>query len=689
MNYIKIEYDRLHIIDKKNIDYKLIIEELVKDELSVFYIVDKGHVVSAIDKYDVIYGREPSLKKEYIFNFSEYPSSKQIHDILKKYLFKKIVVFVDNKLICEYRNLEYGYFPRQIYRNYMALRCLWYFKQDFKRYLVDNGYREIIIISCWDIRLCFSTLFPDIKVSLMEDLKDIVYHDDTLILDFKYGEDYYRFLDGNHLDKLKNFFLIAETIVLKIFQKYCISNNVKYAFVQGPIKDKLTCLSEIEKKNFNDNRTLNDLLCDDTMIKVISSDSDDYEYLRRRLLGATYVLNNGFSLIESNFSSKYLNIKEGIRKTIPCVEEQENSIHIFGPCITNGYMVSDKNTIASYLQRIILDCKVYNHGTNNGQFLLCDVINALNTAVRAGDYFIFILESDPILEHVGIHVHNSTNMFNEKKNKNFFYDCPAHCNKYANQLLAEYIYNIINLKKYTYKTKKESFFDKFATNVYNFEHYDVTNPDLCSFYIRYSPLKEKLKKYKKIGGILAHAAPFTNGHKYLVETALKEMEAVVFFVMGDYLHSLSVMDRVEMAKINLMEYANVYVVPIESFAISATYFPAYASRNNELYSENNLLMYTGEMVDKYVFGYFGIKHRFLGEEEPGSFTDRYNSLVKKAAALQGIKVYVIPRSLDAKGKVISATSFRNVSEFDNYNDVKDILSYETFSYIKDNDIVFF
>ena len=64
-------------------------------------------------------------------------------------------------------------------------------------------------------------------------------------------------------------------------------------------------------------------------------------------------------------------------------------------------------------------------------------------------------------------------------------------------------------------------------------------------------------------------------------------------------------------------------------------------------------------------------------------------MVKKAAALQGIKVYVIPRSLDAKGKVISATSFRNISEFDNYNDVKDILSYETFSYIKDNDIVFF
>ena len=64
---------------------------------------------------------------------------------------------------------------------------------------MDNGYREIIIISCWDIRLCFSTLFPDIKVSLMEDLKDIVYHDDTLILDFKYGEDYYRFLDGNQI----------------------------------------------------------------------------------------------------------------------------------------------------------------------------------------------------------------------------------------------------------------------------------------------------------------------------------------------------------------------------------------------------------------------------------------------------------------------------------------------------------
>ena len=122
--------------------------------------------------------------------------------------------------------------------------------------------------------------------------------------------------------------------------KYCSIYSIE---IQVPVDlDDIT--DELEESfDFKFNFKNNDWNSDD----YADSDSDDYEYLRRRLLGATYVLNNGFSLIESNFSSKYLNIKEGIRKTSPCVEEQDNSIHIFGPCITPGYMVSDKNTIAS------------------------------------------------------------------------------------------------------------------------------------------------------------------------------------------------------------------------------------------------------------------------------------------------------------------------------------------------------
>lgn len=253
--------------------------------------------------------------------------------------------------------------------------------------------------------------------------------------------------------------------------------------------------------------------------------------------------------------------------------------------------------------------------------------------------------------------------------------------------MAEYLFSLRNEERVVYGAKEKTYFELKGIDIFQFEDYDVVNPNLLSFYLRYSALKRTLNRYEKIGGMLIHAAPFTKGHKYLIDTALLEMDAVVVFVMADYFHSLSVLDRVEIVRENMNAYSNVYVVPIEPFAILSSYFPAYMYRDNKMFESNKTLKFTGEMVDKYTFSYFGIKYRFLGEEESGSFTDKYNDLVSEEAPKHGITVSIIKRKLDDHGAVISAGTARRAIVDKDVNTMKRILPDETINYIIKNDVV--
>lgn len=692
MNYIKVLQKDLCFLEKGKYEYRELIERLILDELTVFYIKENDKVVGVLDKADIILQKAPSMDKEYIRVFDTMPSSKKIQKILKSGMYKKLVVFVGKDIICEYRNLEYGYFPRQIYRNYFALRYIEIFKNQFSDSLKSRNIKKIYVLSETDLTNYLCREIQGIEFVWYKEYAVIPTDEKIIIWDFKYGKDYYSYMPEAIVEQLQNFYFVAERIVFEVFQEYCRINNLNYYFVKGPVYEELDCLSEFEKNNFENAKTLQELLEDRDTIKRIASDESDLEYLERRLLSATIALNNGFSIIESDIAVEHLHIRRGIRKTVPVIENYVSSMHLYGPCISSGYMVSDEHTIESYLQEQYLHqkkkIKVFNHGTNNGQVLLCDVINALNTPAKAGDTFVFIYEKDPILGELEIPIYDMNPIFNQRKSRDeiFFYDCPAHCNKAANSLMAEYLFTLTKMEEIA-SIEEKDYFEQKKIDVYKFDCYDVVNPNLQSFYLRYAELKKELSKYDKIGGMLIHAAPFTKGHKYLIETALCEMDAVVVFVMADYFHSLSVLDRVEIARANLKTYNNVYVIPIETFAISSSYFPAYMFRDNKMFKCDKNLKFTGEMVDKYTFLYFGIRYRYLGEEETGSFTDKYNDLVSQEATKHGITVNIIKRKMDEKGEVISAETARKAIADKDVKTMRRILPTETIKYIMQNNVV--
>lgn len=693
MNYTKVLPENMCYLEADKFEYHDLVERLVLDELSVFYVKKNDKIIGVLDKTDVVSKSAPSMKKEYIRCFDAMPTSKQIQELLKTWMYKKLVVFVGDDIVYEYRNLEYGYFPRQTYRNYMALRYVDIFGIQFADHLKVNNTKKVYVLCEGDLTTYLSQKIEGVDFIWFKEYSTIPQNDNIVIWNFKYGKDYYGYIPNNLVKRFVDFYFLAERIVFKVFIEYCEKNSMNYFFVKGPVLEELTCLSDFEKYNFQSGKTLQELIEDKDIVMKIADDESDLEYLDNRLLNATVALNNGFSIVESDIAVEHLHIKGGIRKTVPVMEHFSNSLHLYGPCISSGYMVSDEHTIESYLQELYIHrnkkVKIFNHGTNNGQVLLCDVINALNTPAKAGDVFVFIFEKDHVLGELGIPVYNSNPAFNQRKRKDeiFFYDCPAHCNKLANILMAEYLFSLTKEEKAECVAKEKTYFELMGVDIFEFGHYDVVNPNLRSFYIRYSELKKELSKYGKIGGMLIHAAPFTKGHKYLIDTALLDMDAVVVFVMADYFHSLSVLDRVEIVRENMKAYNNVYVIPIEPFAISSSYFPAYMFRDNNMFESNKTLKFTGEMVDKYTFSYFGIKYRFLGEEESGSFTDKYNDLVSEEAAKQGITVSIIKRKLDDNGTVISAGTARKAIANKDIKTMRRILPEETVNYILQNDVV--
>lgn len=695
MNYIKIENDKLIRIFFDEIDYKALIEQLVLDELTLFYIYDADKLVGVLDRNDVLGHSLPSLQKDYIKVFDEIPSSKMIQEILNSGMHRKLVSIVNGDVHCEYRNLEYGFFPRQIYRNFMALRYLDAFKSEFQTFFTEFGKNEIILLSEVDIMTYFQNEIEGIKFVWCKTLEQLPENSSNVILNFKYGKDYRSFISEDVYSRLLDFYYIAEKVVFAAFKIYCEERNVNYYFIKGSTWEKLHHLSAIENDCLQRGLTLNEILENDDITYKIARDESDFNYLKKRLLNATYALNNGFTIVESDIATEHLHIVEGVRKTLPEIEIFDKEIHMYGPCITSGYMVSDEHTIESYLQkRYVIEnqkIKVFNHGTNNGQILLCDVINALNTPVKAGDDFVFIYETDPVIDALEIRTYDSNVEFNKRKtvSDTFFYDSPAHCNKYANELMAEYIYDLLVNKVGENTLIRRTYFQDNMANVYEFKYFNFTNPNLCSFFMRYHDLMEKLKGFHNVGGMLMHAAPFTLGHQYLIDTALNEMDAVVVFVMADYFHSLSVLDRVEIVKENLSVYDNVFVIPIEPFAIAASYFPAYMHRVDSMFKASDLLKYSGEIVDSYIFPYFNIKYRYLGEELPGSLTDRYNDLVKYEAEKHGLTVRIIKRNTDTTGNVISAGRAREALRKKDFNSMKRVLSNKTIEYLIKNELKFF
>lgn len=171
---------------------------------------------------------------------------------------------------------------------------------------------------------------------------------------------------------------------------------------------------------------------------------------------------------------------------------------------------------------------------------------------------------------------------------------------------------------------------------------------------------EKLPKpanaEKPVGCIVANCNPFTNGHKYLIETAAAQCAWVHVFILSEDRGMFTPEERLQMASEGCAYLPNVLVHPTGPYMVSSSTFPTYfikdKQRTGDIHCELDVRLF-GEKIAPAL----GITRRYVGTEPNCMVTAQYNQRMKQLLPQYGVEVVEVERKTCDCG-VISASCAR-------------------------------
>lgn len=159
------------------------------------------------------------------------------------------------------------------------------------------------------------------------------------------------------------------------------------------------------------------------------------------------------------------------------------------------------------------------------------------------------------------------------------------------------------------------------------------------------------------GAIVMNANPFTLGHRYLVEQAVKKCNNLVIFVVENDVSYFSFKDRFNMVKCGV-EDLGVDVLSGGNYIISKMTFPTYFfKRKDELQKEYARL--DGEIFFSKIAKDLSIQKRFVGSEPIDVSTNIYNEELKQISEKYRCELIIINRR-EVDGEIISASRVREL-----------------------------
>lgn len=184
----------------------------------------------------------------------------------------------------------------------------------------------------------------------------------------------------------------------------------------------------------------------------------------------------------------------------------------------------------------------------------------------------------------------------------------------------------------------------------------------------------------EIGAVVMHCNPFTNGHRYLIETAARQCQWLYVFVLSEESGDFPAADRIELVRQGTQDLENVTVLPTGQYLISAATFPSYFLKDtgavNKAHCELDVAVFS-----RYFVPHFGITHRFVGTEPTCAVTRQYNETLKKLLPMQNVSVVEIPR-LEKNAVPISAGRVRELFSQQNWTALEQLVPQSTLSYLK-------
>lgn len=356
--------------------------------------------------------------------------------------------------------------------------------------------------------------------------------------------------------------------------------------------------------------------------------------------------------VKKNISGKYFNAEEGKRRTCFQPEKYNGTIYLLGMCTIVGRHVEDQYTVASYMQKKLLDKGYAYRVENYGAEIRID--GAIDTRLEEigefnqNDIIICQTPSGKAVDIPGI---SFEKIYREHQAPaKWCMDVFGHCNHKINQMFADSMLNLI--ESCLQREKDETNYAKgFRMEFHNIMKEYIRHKYLEQYFSDFSG-----KDYDTVGAIVMKCNPFTKGHRYIIEEAKKQVDFLIVFVLEEDSFLFSFEERFRLVKEGVQDIGNVLVVPSGDFIFSKSTFWEYYRRAKKEIVEVNAEYDINIFVD-YIAKPLHITHRFAGKELKNKVIMTYNETMGRILPQNEIFYVEIPK-LRIEGEDVSAIKVR-------------------------------
>ena len=350
----------------------------------------------------------------------------------------------------------------------------------------------------------------------------------------------------------------------------------------------------------------------------------------------------------------YFNVVDGERATADQPSDALHTIYFFGPCIMIGAYVEDQHTIESFLQKRLNEAgyryKVVNCGCYETRYQ--EMVHITSTPMKPGDIMVMHIENRPYPQTTTIDLMDLLDAHNVPNE--WLLDIPLHCNHKVNEIYADELFDRMVAEGTLKQDEGESIDPSETEPVMLSRDLAVNSLYLDLYYNDFHP-----EEGMTVGTVGMHGNPFTLGHRYLIETASKQVDRLFVLLIGDELGIFSYPERFAMAVDATSDLDNVTIVSGGPFQATRNVFRDYFVKINPSDMTESALADTliyAEVIAKRL----GITHRFLGDEKHNPKMDFFNKLLLETLPKYGINAVELPR-LAVHGHSISASTSRDAA----------------------------
>lgn len=391
---------------------------------------------------------------------------------------------------------------------------------------------------------------------------------------------------------------------------------------------------------------------------------------------------NGIRRFEE-YSSKYVNIVGGHRVTEFQPQKRGRTVYLIGGCGIFGIGAEDKYTIASFLQQLLNTTlheqtfTVQNYGffladTDARSYEELDILHSV--PVKPGDIVLMAMPSLLFSEFSHIDIAQSSL---EPRSHEIFFDF-GHFTPHGYLLIAQKLFEGLS-ERGLLSSASESHVVSSAVGDYNLSSEE--NQELSEYK---NVLVDFYKQHIEVsvGAIVMNCNPFTLGHRYLIEQALRQCHYLAIFVVQEDYSVFPFDDRMDLIEAGTKDLEErIILIPSGRFIISSLTFSEYFNKS-ELQERTIDTSMDVTLFAREIAPCMHITKRFVGEEPFDRVTKQYNETMKRVLPEYGIELVEIPRK-EFDGQAISASRVRELLNQGDFDSIRSLVPETTFNYLSE------